>query len=252
MTLYYNDYTDDFVETKNQAKKVPEDYCWIKKNPFYNLLGFILFHILKVVGFFYAKFALHLKIIGKSKIRSDHAAAGYYIFANHTLELGDVFNPALYSPKHPYYVCNSSNLGIPILGKILPLVGALPIPESIHGKKQLFSAIKTRIGQGKAVVIYPEAHLWPYYTKIRPLEPAAFHFPLKDNAPIFTATTVFKKPRHRKKPEITIYIDGPFYPDNSLDKHARLKKLQNKVKAQLESRAKLSDYEYIKYVRKAN
>lgn len=246
MIRYYKDFSDDFVTTKNQAKKVPENYRFIKRNPFYRILGFILFQILKLVGFFYAKFALHLKIVDKGKIKP-----GSYIFANHTLELGDVFNPTLYSPVHPYYVCDSSNLGIPILGKILPLVGALPIPDSIHGKKQLFSAIQTRIKQGKTMVIYPEAHLWPYYTKIRPLEAAAFHFPVRDNTPVFTATTVFNKPKRGKKPKITIYIDGPFSPDETLDKYARLQKLHDQVEAQLKSRTEISDYEYITYKRKA-
>ena len=270
MIQYYDSLTDDFVESKNQAKKVPENYRFIKTSLLYNAAGAFLFQILKLIGFFYAKFALHLKIEGKEKIKNylnspvDHhfdpqksakigisnlasSPKGYYIYANHTLKLGDVFNPALYNPVHPYYVCSSSNLGIPILGPILPIVGALPIPDSISGKKQLFRAISTRAKQGKAIVFYPEAHLWPYYTKIRPFEKSAFSFPIRDNLPIFTATTVFTEHPHRKKPNVAIYIDGPFYPDKDLDKKARVKKLHDEAFTKMTERTKLSDYEYIKY-----
>ena len=165
--------------------------------------------------------------------------------------LGDVFNPALYSPVHPYYVCDSSNLGIPILGPILPMVGALPIPDSIRGKKQLFDAISTRAKQGKAIVIYPEAHLWPYYTKIRPFETTAFNFPVRDNLPIFTATTTYQKKKNREKPRLTIFIDGPFIPDLELPKKDCLKKLHDQVYQQLVKRSELSDTEYITYQKKS-
>ena len=131
-TLTYADYSDNFVETKNQAKIIPENYQFIRTNFLYRMLGGVLFGLFKVIGFCYGKLVLGLKIEGKYKLKNykKHTRSGYYLYANHTLTYGDVFNPALYNPVHPYYVCDSSNLGIPILGPILPLVGALPIPES--------------------------------------------------------------------------------------------------------------------------
>ena len=152
-TVYYSSYSDNFVETKNQGKTVPENYKFIKKNPLYNLAGAFLTQVLKLVGLVYGKCALGLKIEGKGKLKSyvKSEKKGYFIYANHTLTLGDVFNPGLYNPVHPYYICDSSNLGIPILGPILPMVGALPIPESIRGKKHLFNAISARVRSKKAI-----------------------------------------------------------------------------------------------------
>lgn len=246
-TYYYHDFSDNLVETKNQSKKVPENYKWVKKNPFYIGLGWILFQILKLVGLIYGKFALGLKIIGKRKLKID---SGYYIFANHTQPLGDVFNPALYSVKKPYYICDSSNLGIPILGPILPLVGALPIPESIRGKKKLFDAISYRAKSGNAIIIYPEAHVWPYCTFIRPFETTAFNFPIRDNLPSFTATTIYKKRKFRKKPRTVIKIDGPFYPNYDLEKKERIRALHMEITNQLVKRTQESNIEYIRYEKK--
>jgi len=248
-TVYYSDYTDNFVETKNQSKTVPENYKFIKKNPLYNFAGASLFIILKIIAFFYGKFALGLKIVGKDKLKSfvKSEKKGYFLYANHTLTLGDVFNPALYNPIHPYYICDSSNLGIPVLGPILPMVGALPIPESIRGKKHLFDAISTRAKQKKAIVIYPEAHLWPYYTDIRPFESSAFSLPVREKLPVFTATTVYTKWKNHKKPRVTIYIDGPFTANEKFDKKACSASLEVQARTAMEARTKLSTVKYITY-----
>lgn len=250
MKIYhYKTLSDDLVKTKNQAKKVPEGYKWIKKNPLYIATGAVLFVVLKLVALIYGKFALGLKIAGKGKLKT---RSGYYIYANHTQPLGDVFNPALYSVKKPYYICDSSNLGIPILGSILPLVGALPIPDSLRGKKKLFDAISTRAQQGNAIIIYPEAHVWPYYTKIRPFETISLNFPVRDNLPAFTATTIYKKWPHHKKPRVIVKIDGPFYPDESLDKHTRIQNLHMEITNSLVKRSQESNIEYVKYEKDRN
>lgn len=250
MKIYhYKTLSNDLVKTKNQAKKVPEGYKWIKKNPLYIATGAVLFVVLKLVALIYGKIALGLKIEGKGKLK---IRSGYYIYANHTQPLGDVFNPALYSVKKPYYICDSSNLGIPILGPILPLVGALPIPDSLRGKKKLFDAISTRAQQGNAIIIYPEAHVWPYYTKIRPFETTSLNFPIRDNLPAFTATTIYKKWPHHKKPRVIIKIDGPFYPDESLDKHARIQNLHMEITNSLVKRSQESTVEYIRYEKDRN
>lgn len=254
-TIYYNDYSDDFVTTSNQSKTVPDDYIFIKKNPFARIFGAAAFFILKLIALAYAHFTLHLKVVGKDKLKAyvNSIKKGYYIYANHALPYGDVYNPALYNPVHPYYICDSSNLGIPVLGPILPYVGALPIPESIRGKKNLFDAISTRTKQGKAIVIYPEAHVWPYYTGIRPFDTISFNFPVRDNLPIFTATTTFQPRKNRdKRPRVTIYIDGPFYPDENLDKKSRIAALHDKAYNTLASRAKLSTIKYIDYQKREN
>ena len=71
---------------------------------------------------------------------------GYYLFSNHTQMIGDALDPLLLTfPKKNYVVVSSANLGIPFLGKILPFVGALPIPKKIHEKEALFDAMHTLV-----------------------------------------------------------------------------------------------------------
>ena len=65
-------------------------------------------------------------------------------------------------------------------------------------------------------------------------------------------TTTFQKRKLGKTPRITIYLDGPFYPDQSLSFEENKKMLHDKVYDSLVKYSKYSTYEYYKYVRKGN
>ena len=94
---------------------------------------------------------------------------------------------------------------------------AIPVPNSDYEMANNFmNAISYHIKKKHRVLIYPEAHIWPYYNGIRHFKPASFRYPVMDNAPIIVMTTTFKKRRGCRKPKPIIYIDGPFYPDDSL------------------------------------
>ena len=138
------------------------------------------------------------------------------------------------------------------MGKFTQMWGALPIPETKIATKNFYQAIETTLNKNNPIVIYPEAHLWPYYTKIRNFPATSFRFPVKYNKPVFTFTTVYIKNKKHKKPKIEIYVDGPFYPNQSLTEKDAQQELRNKVFDVLNNRAKLSNYEYVKYVKRSN
>ena len=56
------------------------------------------------------------------------------------------------------------------LGNSIQLLGAIPIPNNKNGMKNFINAIETHINKKHSITIYPEAHIWPYYTKIRPFK----------------------------------------------------------------------------------
>ena len=111
-------------------------------------------------------------------------------------------------------------------------------------------ALSLRIAQKRVVTVYPEAHIWPYYTKIRPFSDASFGYPAKSGTPVFCFVNTYQKRRGRKKPRTVTYIDGPFYPDMTLPVKQRRKALRDAVYAQMCERAKLSDTEVIKYIKR--
>ena len=90
-------------------------------------------------------------------------------------------------------------------------------------------ALNYHINKGHRVLIYPEAHIWPYYNDIRHFKSVSFKYPVDDNAPIFTATTTFKKRKGCRKPKPIIYIDGPFFPDETLPYRERVNDLAERA-----------------------
>lgn len=244
---YYKSYNDDFVKSKNQNYKLKKDYKWIKENILYRICSEVVYFIAYIVGLFYCKFGLHVKVENR-KILKKYKKQGYFLYGNHTQPVGDVFIPAyVANDKRIYTVVSQANLGVVGIGPILPMLGALPIPDSIKDTIKLKKAIEKRIEQKKCVVIYPEAHVWPYYTKIRPFQDTAFKFPVECNVASFSMTTTYYKRKFGKKPGIVVYVDGPFTPDNKLSKKENEEKICKEIYQSMANKSNNSTYEYIKY-----
>ena len=169
----------------------------------------------------------------------------------HTQPIGDVFTPAhICKGKRIYVIANSSNLKVKIIGGLLPILGILPIPDSAKQMKEFLKSVKQRADEKNCIVIYPEAHVWPYYTQIRPFPTTSFKFPVETKLKSFSATTTYQKRRFGKKPKITVYVDGPFEPDEKLGKKENQEKLCSEIFECMKNRSKESTYEYIEYRRK--
>lgn len=246
---YYREFTDDVVKSKNQEYKLKDKYIWIKNNIFYRTISFMGYWLMWIFGYIYCKLVLKVKIKNK-KVLKKYRKTGYFIYGNHTQELGDVFIPTIVSsPKRAYFVCSQANLGVKGIGKFLPLLGAFPIPQKLSKMKLFHEAVRTRIKQKNCVVIYPEAHVWPYYTEIRNFTEISFKYPLNLNVPSFCITTTYQKIKEGKKPRITVFVDGPFIANNNLSKEENAKIIHNNIFNCMKNRSGMSNYKYVEYIK---
>ena len=244
---YYSSFNDDFFTA--EAKPLPKDYRWIRTDPVSRVLSALCYLSALVFGFFYAKFVLRLKIKGAKKLRQCRKT-GVFLYANHTQPIGDVFDPALMAfPKRIYTVAGAANMSLPVIGRLLPYLGALPLSGTLSGVRELSLAIEKRISQNACVVIYPEAHVWEYCSFIRPFPAASFKFPVKCKKPVFCATAVYNKSKLFKRPRMTVVIDGPFYIGEEGNAKEKAENLRDKVFGCMQERSLSGDAEYIKYVR---
>ena len=242
---YYNSFTDDFEQSKDQNFSLPEDYKWVRKDIFSRILSVLVYLLAILFGFFYCKFSLHLKIKGRKKLKG--IRGGFFLYGNHTQPIGDVFLPALCAlPKRIYTVVSTANYGIPLIGKLLPFLGALPVVQSLRGVQRLGEAMEYRLKRGHPIVIYPEAHVWEYYTKIRPFPDTAFRFPVKMGVPAFAMTVTYKKSGFFKKPITEVFLDGPFYAEGKSTKE-KTAHLHEQVFRAMVDRSRNSNLEYITY-----
>lgn len=247
--FYYTNNTKEVINFNVKKIKIDEHYKYKNKNVFYNIFSFVTYYLLaKPIAWFYFKLIKRVKFKNK-KVLNPYMESGFFVYANHTHQFCDCFCPALICfTKKPHIIVNADNVSIPFWGKLFKMWGALPLPENILATKNFYKAIETTVNKNP-IIIYPEEHLWPYYTKIREFSNTSFRYPVKFNKPTFTFTTVYKK--HKlKKPKIEIYIDGPFFIDTNLTEKENQQTLKDKVFAQLNNRASLSNIEYVKYIKK--
>ena len=175
---------------------------------------------------------------------------GYFMYGNHTQDIGDAFCPSLLDPKkETYVIVHPNNVSMPFLGKITPFLGALPLPDDAKAAKNFNKAIKHKIDKNYCVTIYPEAHIWPYYTKIRPFKDTSFGYPIKLGTKVFCFTNTYQKRRFRKTPRIVTYIDGPFTTDESLSLKEQRESLRNQVYEAMCKASSNNNVEIIKYIK---
>ena len=126
-----------------------------------------------------------------------------------------------------------------------------PLGGNLNETRQMLTCVEERIGQNNAIMIYPEAHIWPYYTKIRDFPYPSFEYATRLNKPIFVLTNCYQKRRFSKKPKILTFVDGPFYPNLNLKKKEAAKELRDIAYNTMCKRAAAhSTYEYIQYIKK--
>lgn len=250
--IYYTDeLNDEFSIAQITPRHIDENYVYIHDSLFKRFTHFFWYRIIATpIAFLYVKLTFHQKIVGRKAFRACRKR-GYFLYGNHTQIIGDAFIPSLLNfPKHDYVIVHPNNVSMPWLGKVTPSLGALPIPDEKAAYRNFNAAIETHIQRKHGVVIYPEAHIWPYYTRIRPFVDTSFTYPSKLSAPVYCFTNTYHLRKPGKEPKIITYIDGPFYPDPALPLKERRKNLRNQVYTAMCERAKASDYEPVRYIKK--
>lgn len=242
---YYKSFDDDFF-ADGESVSTPEGYKWIRRDALSAVISAVIYSLAITLGTLYSRLFLHMHVKGARKLRQHKG--GFFLYANHTQPIGDVVNPGLVCfPKRVYTVVSPANLALPVLGKILPYLGALPIPDSLGGMRDFSKAIKERADSGHPVIIYPEAHLWEYYTGVRPFNSTSFSFPVRNEKDSFVMTSTYQKRRFGKRPRLTVYIDGPFVGEGD-NPRVRSASLERAVTECMTRRSRESNCEYIKYV----
>ena len=253
--FYYESESDDPIKTDEQESKVevglPEGYEFIPKNPFLKMYSAVLFRIFKLFGQYYERGYWQVKVYGREKLKKAKGK-GYVLYANHTNPFHDVFGPAIAADRRIFTIISPVNLKVPGIGKFLPYIGGLPLGKTAEEKKAFNDAVDERLRQKNCLVIYPEAHVWPYAAKIRkfPAGDRSFKYAVRNNLPIFTMTTTYHKRKNRKKgdlPRMDVYIDGPFYPDKSKSEDENRAELAKKAYDSMVKYSKKNSYEYFQY-----
>ena len=265
--FWYESEEDDPIKTREQehGEKVglPAGYEYIPRNIFVRMYSAVLFRVFWIFGQWYERRYWGVKVHGREKLKLARGK-GYVIYANHTNPFHDVFGPAVAADRRIFTVISPVNLKIPGIGKFLPMIGGLPLGGTAEEKREFNAAVDKRLAQLKALVIYPEAHVWPYYTGIRkfPAGDKSFKYAVRNRVPVYSMTTTYRRrPRRRgvfgkllrdrrgDLPRMEVWIDGPFYSEAKTEE-ARRAELASKVYDAMVKDSRHSTYKYFEYKKK--
>jgi 1-acyl-sn-glycerol-3-phosphate acyltransferase len=243
---YSDEVKDDFADTNIKTVPLPQNFKYYSNNIFLKIRKLLVYRCLVTpVTWIYNKLIKHISYKNK-KCMKGYKKRSCFMYGNHTAYVCDAFNPTYIAyPRWADVVVNEDTTSIKGIRWLVMDLGALPIPSDLHKMAQFNDAMAHAVEHKHWVAIYPEAHIWPYYTGIRSFPAVSFRYPVKFNCPVFAYTMTFQKRKHSDKPKITVYVDGPFIPDANLPQKQAAQKLRDEVFAAMKDRCdKYSTYEY--------
>ena len=250
--IYYRDErNDDFSGLPERSKPLGEKYQYIRTGWCFRVFETVFYYgIMIPVVYMLQKLVCHQKFANRH-VMKQAGKEGCFIVSNHTQVQSDSYiGPLATFPKKCFIISHPSVLAIPGLRLGMQAYGVIPLGSTFAEKKEFLNCVETRMREGKAVIVYPEAHVWPYYTKIRPFDDQAFQYLARQKKPMFVLSNCYQKRRFCKRPRIVTYADGPFYPDPELSIMEAAKQLHGIAYETLCRRTREhTDCEFIKYIK---
>ena len=249
--LYYSDELNDELAPATIQSRVIDEKFKYKKGLIWNVCSLFIQNVLSMpIKWGYLRIKFRHKFVGKEKLK-ECKNQGYFMYANHTQPFADTFIPSVADyPKRNFLIVNPVNISLRGTGTLVEMLGAIPIPSDIKAMKNFLATIEEKIKNKNSITIYPEAHIWPYYTKIRPFKAVSFKYPVKLNAPAYCITNTYQGyGRHNNKIQLVSYVDGPFYPNEELPLKERQQDLRDRVYEKMVERSRNNNVEHIKYIK---
>lgn len=207
----------------------PKGYDYLMKGRFHTFCYFLIRGLVAVLLCPFNKLWYGLKICGRNNLKALRGT-GFVSVSNHVHPMDCTFvNLALF-PRRLYYMTLASNFKIPLIRRIIRILGAVPIPERVSSKKEMLDAMEKALNTGSTVHIYPEGILRPYYPDLRKCRSGAFHLAYTAGKPILPMVMTYRKPRGiyivKQKPCISLTILEPIMPDKTAPKSEEVIRLQ--------------------------
>lgn len=254
--IYYSDeLNDDFAGTNIKTKKVGKNFKFIHKSPIWKFFSFLFYNCIAMpVVSFYCRIMKRVKFVNKKAIREarKHTKKGVFLFGNHT-GIVDAYTPNIISFPYKNKILTSPDaVSIKGMKNIVQMLGAIPVPQEISALRKFTEAIEYYNKKKCNITIYPEAHIWPYYTGVRPFKDSSFSYAVSTNSPVVAFFTAYSKPsglyKNIRKTNVTVYVSDPFYPDQSKPRKEAQKEIRDKVyEFMKDCSEKYSTYSYIEY-----
>lgn len=247
---YYSKTTDDFAGTNITTQKVDATFPFIHKNILWRVAAFLLYYVIALpLVTLYIRAVNRTKFVNRKSLRK--IKGGFFLYGNHT-HWSDAYLPHVVAAmKRTYIIAGPDAVSIKGIRDIVQMLGAIPVPTQINGMRQFMEAVRRRCGEGGCVAVFPEAHIWPYYTGIRPFPATSFAYPAEMGVPVVAMVTVYRKSRLFKTPARTVILSDPICAEPGMSLRETQRYFHQRVSDFIAQKVSSPDnYSYIRYEQK--
>ena len=254
--VYTDERHDDFAGMHIRPRPIGPEYPFIRRGALWNAAAAFLYRLIATPVAWLDCFLIHgLKIENRKALKTlRRLKTGYFLFGNHTQSAFDAFSPSMLSfPRKSYVITGPQAVSLPGLGQVVQMLGAIPLPDGVEGAWAFAAAVDARIRAGAAVAIYPEAHIWPYYTGVRNFSAGSFVYPARCGVPAVAFAVTYRQRKLFKKlpPRIVLHVSEPFTADPALSERKARLWLRDQVYAFMQEKiCTPENYAYVRYIRR--
>lgn len=213
---------DNIVHNWEPLKRtIDSNFKYEHKNLFYRLFSRFLWILAMIVLTPLNYVLFGVKVKNKKNLKL--IKGGSVIVSNHVHMMDmTMLLTRLAFPYKFYVLADKSSFQIPVVRRLVGPLGAIPIADTLDGKRKCFAYIDKLLNENKKIIVFSEGSMWPYYQTLRPFKDGAFKFASKNNVPIVPVAITFRRPKglykiYKRKPLVTINVLEPLYPNNELN-----------------------------------
>ena len=110
---YKDELTDEFSTAVITPKKIGDDWVYVHTSAWKKFTHFFWYRMVATpLAFLYLKLKFRHKIVGREKLKKQ-GRSGYFLFGNHTQDIGDALIPSMLTfPNDAYVVVHANNVSI--------------------------------------------------------------------------------------------------------------------------------------------
>lgn len=254
VVYYTDDINDDTSRFNTRKVSIDDKYSYLPTSILYKFSSGVFYYFFaKPLLYFITIFIQKIKVRGIKNIRK-LKNTGYIIYCNHTH-----FSDAYIMPtritgfKRTYIICDKLSLGIPIINKLVKGLGGLPVPDTKTATVNLNKVVDSLLEKKKAIVVYPEAHIWKYFTGTREFSATSFKFASRNNVPVVPIAVTYEKHKflgRYRKPRMIYNIGEPIYSKVDLNVKENAQYLRDETFTYIKNVVGCeTNYSYYKYIK---
>lgn len=211
---------------KDRGIVFDSNYKYVDKSPAMKVKSFLLRILLCCVVFPVVRIRQGLKVKGRKNLKKHKEVIknGIVSCANHVHMWDYLAIMSAIVPTKPNVLIWAANINGE-WGKMMRLVGGIPIPENDRGATRAYmNAVKKLTEEGNWLHIYPEGSMWEYYRHIRPFKKGVAYVACECDKPVLPMAFTYRKPgfiRRRIFGQIaclTLNIGEPIFANKELSK----------------------------------